>query len=192
VLLRKKNTVQDTVFSFSKQYNQCPGSSKHDPFTGFNSDSSGSRFNSSVPDRGFTMRLILAALILSLATSLTAHAQQSPLTNEQILERGRTLTDQFYRVDLEPVWKACSEDLKAALGGLDAFRSFRLEGVEAYGDELKLYEEDVIEQDDLKFYVRAASFVKRPDLVWFVIWGFDPATGVVEYFNIEFAGRVPG
>ena len=137
------------------------------------------------------MRLILAALILSFATSFTAHAQQSPLTDEQILERGRALTDQFYKVDLEPVWKVCSEDLKAALGDLETFRAFRLEGVETYGDELKLYEEDVIEQDGWKFYVRAASFVKRPDLVWFVIWGFDPATGLVEYFNIEFAGRAP-
>lgn len=133
---------------------------------------------------------IVLALVLAIAAPLTAQAQQAPLTDDQVLERGRALTQQFYKVELEPVWKACSDDLRAALGGFEAFRNYRLQGVETYGEELKLYDEDVVNRDGLKLYVRIASFVKQPELVWFVIWGFDPQTGVVEDFGILYAGRV--
>jgi hypothetical protein len=134
------------------------------------------------------MRLI-AVLVAMLA--LVGIAKAEPLTDAQVTERGRALTAQFYKVDLEPVWAACSPDLQTRLGGLEAFRSYRLNGVQTFGQELKLYDEGVFEQDGLKFYVRAASFEKRPELVWYVEWGFNPESGVVEFFNIEYAGNAP-
>ena len=134
------------------------------------------------------MRLL--ALLAVLAISGIAYGE--PLTDAQVTERGRALTDQFYKVDLDPVWAACSDDLKTALCGLEAFRKYRLQGVESFGQELKLYDEGVVDQEKLKVYVRAASFEKRPELVWYVEWGFNIDTGVVEFFNIEFAGNAPG
>lgn len=134
------------------------------------------------------MRSSLLVVLLALAWS-SAFAQQNPITDAQILERGRLLTEQFYKVDLDPVWAACSDDLKTGLGGLEAFREYRLQGIQAYGQELKLLDEDVVTQEDVKFYVRAATFEKRPELAWYVIWAFDPK-GLVVFFNIEFAGRV--
>lgn len=134
------------------------------------------------------MRLI-AVLVALFAFVGVAAAE--PLTNPQVLERGRALTDQFYKVDLDPVWAACSADLQERLGGLESFRTYRLNGVQSFGQELKLYDEQIVDQDGLKYYVRAASFEKRPELVWYVVWGFDPDTGVVEFFTIEFAGNAP-
>jgi hypothetical protein len=135
------------------------------------------------------MRLI-AVLVATLA--LFGIARAEPLTDAQVMDRGRALTQQFYKVDLEPVWAACSSDLQTRLGGLEAFRTYRLNGVETFGQELKLYDEGVFEQDGLKLYVRAASFEKRPELVWYVEWGFNTESGVVEFFNIEYAGNAPG
>ena len=131
----------------------------------------------------------LALLLFVLLFPTAALAQSAPLTDDQVLERGRSLTAQFYKVDLEPVWAACSEDLRAGLGGLDAFRSYRLQGIQAYGQEAKVLDEQVVTEDDLKAYVRVATFEKQPALAWYVIWGFD-AEGQVVYFNIEFAGQV--
>jgi hypothetical protein len=134
------------------------------------------------------MRLI-ALLVALIAFAGIARAE--PLTDAQVTERGRALTEQFYKVDLDPVWAACSADLQTRLGGLEAFRNYRLSGVESFGQELKLYDEGVFDQDGLKFYVRAASFEKRPELVWYVAWGFNTESGVVEFFSIEFAGNAP-
>ncbi len=135
------------------------------------------------------MRLI-AVLVAVLA--FVGIAQAEPLTDAQVTERGRALTEQFYKVDLDPVWAACSADLQTRLGGLEAFREYRLNGIKTFGQELKLYDEGVVDQDGLKFYVRAASFDKRPEAVWYVEWGFNVETGVVEFFNIEYAGNAPG
>jgi hypothetical protein len=99
--------------------------------------------------KGHAMRLI-AVLVALIA--LAGIAQAEPLTDAQVTERGRALTEQFYKVDLDPVWAACSADLQTRLGGLEAFKAYRLNGVESFGQELKLYDEGVFDQDGLKFY----------------------------------------
>ena len=137
------------------------------------------------------MRHALIALAAAALALAPARAQPAPMTDDAVLERGRTLTARFYAVDLDPVWAAFSERLRGLVGGLEAFRAYRVRGVQDFGAELKLYDEGVVAQDGLKYYVRAASFEKRPDLVWYVIFGFDPDSGAVEYFNIEYAGQAP-
>ncbi len=138
------------------------------------------------------MRLITVIALIAFWSFAGSIAKAEPLTDAQVTERGRALTEQFYKVDLDPVWAACSSDLQTRLGGLEAFRKYRLQGIESFGQELKIYDEGVVEQEGLKYYVRAASFQKRPELVWYVEWGFNAETGVVEFFNIEFAGNAPG
>jgi hypothetical protein len=78
-------------------------------------------------------------------------------------------------------------DLQVRTGGLEAFRTYRLRGIEVYGQELEMLEEEVLTRENIKGYVRTAVFEKRPNLVWYVICAFDE-TGAVAYFNIEFAG----
>ncbi len=111
----------------------------------------------------------------------------NPMTDAQVLERGRKLVLDFYAVKLEDLFNLFTPDLQVRTGGLEAFRTYRLNGIEAYGQELEMLEEEVIVKDNLKAYVRTAVFEKRPNLVWYVICAFDE-TGAVAYFNIEFAG----
>jgi hypothetical protein len=40
-------------------------------------------------------------------------------------------------------------------------------------------------------YVRTTTFAKRPKQVWNVIFVFDPISGVVVNFGIEFGGNLP-
>ena len=111
----------------------------------------------------------------------------NPMTDAQVLEQGRKLVLDFYAVKLEGLFDLFTPDLQVRTGGLEAFRTYRLNGIEAYGQELEMLEEEVLAKDNLKAYVRTAVFEKRPNLVWYVICAFDE-TGAVAYFNIEFAG----
>jgi hypothetical protein len=142
-------------------------------------------------------RLVLAVLVL-LTFSVQAQSNKSsssinfqqavnPMTDAQVLERGRKLVLDFYAVKLEDLFALFTPDLQVRTGGLEAFRTYRLRGIEMYGQELEMLEEEVISKDNLKAYVRTAVFEKRPNLVWYVICAFDETTAI-EYFNIEFAG----
>jgi hypothetical protein len=111
----------------------------------------------------------------------------NPMTDAQVLEQGRKLVLDFYAVKLEDLFTLFTPDLQVRTGGLEAFRTYRLNGIEAYGQELEVLEEEVLTRENLKGYVRTAVFEKRPNLVWYVICAFDE-TGAVAYFNIEFAG----
>ena len=111
----------------------------------------------------------------------------NPMTDAQVLEQGRKLVLDFYAVKLEALFGLFTPDLQVRTGGLEAFRTYRLNGIEAYGQELEMLEEEVLTQENIKGYVRTAVFEKRPNLVWYVICAFDE-TGAVAYFNIEFAG----
>jgi hypothetical protein len=82
-------------------------------------------------------------------------------------------------------------ELQAGVGGLEAFRSYRQGGVEQFGDELKLLKEEVISENGVIGYVRTAIFMKRPKVAWLVIFVFDPISGAVVNFGIEFAGNLP-
>ena len=126
------------------------------------------------------------------ASGQSASGQSNlPLTEAQILERGRLLTYFFYAVNIEPVFNQFIPELQAGVGGIEAFRSYRQGGVEQFGDELKLIKEEVISQNGVIGYVRTTTFVKRPKTVWSVIFVFEPITGAVVNFGIEFAGNLP-
>jgi hypothetical protein len=142
-------------------------------------------------------RLVLTVLVLltfsvqaqSNKTSSLGALQQAvnPMPDAQVLERGRKLVLEFYAVKLEGLFELFTPDLQVRTGGLEAFRTYRLRGIEMYGQELEMLEEEVISKDNLKAYVRTAVFEKRPNLVWYVTCAFDETTAI-EYFNIEFAG----
>ncbi len=144
-------------------------------------------------------RLVLAMLVLltfsvqaqnfkASSSSLSVLQQAAnPMTDAQVLERGRKLVLDFYAVKLEGLFELFTPDLQVRTGGLEAFRAYRLRGIEVYGQELEMLDEQVLTRENLKGYVRTAVFEKRPDLVWYVICAFDE-TGAVAYFNIEFAG----
>jgi hypothetical protein len=123
----------------------------------------------------------------SSSSLITRQQAVNPMTDAQVLERGRKLVLDFYAVKLEPLFELFTPDLQVRTGGLEAFRNYRLMGIEVYGQELEMLEEEVITQDNVKGYVRTAVFEKRPNLVWYVICAFDE-TGAVAYFNIEYAG----
>jgi hypothetical protein len=136
---------------------------------------------------------VLGFAFASVAPGQSASGQSgaTPLTEAQILERGRLLTYFFYAVNIEPVFNQFIPELQAGVGGLEAFRSYRQGGLEQFGDELKLIKEEVIAQNRVIGYVRTTTFVKRPKMVWNVIFVFDPVSGAVVNFGIEFAGNLP-
>jgi hypothetical protein len=142
-------------------------------------------------------RLVLAVLVL-LTFSVQAQSIQSssfnvlqqavhPMTDAQVLERGRKLVLDFYAVKLEDLFGLFTPEMQMRTGGLEAFRTYRLRGIEMYGQELEMLDEQILTRENLKGYVRTAVFEKRPNLVWYVICAFDE-TGAVAHFNIEFAG----
>jgi hypothetical protein len=123
--------------------------------------------------------------------SASGQSGATPLTEAQVLERGRLLTYFFYAVNIEPVFNQFIPELQAGVGGIEAFRAYRQGGVEQFGDELKMLKEEVIAENGVIGYVRTTTFVKRPKVVWSVIFVFDPITGQVVNFGIEFAGNLP-
>jgi hypothetical protein len=136
------------------------------------------------------MRLLLICLfVLGLGSGLAQ--DKTPLTDAQVLERGRELTKLFYAVEIKPVFASFSPELQNAVGGIEQFTAYRVNGVDQFGDELEILEEEVVTVEGLKGYVRTATFVKRPKVVWNVVFVFDPATGVVVNFGIEYAGNLP-
>jgi hypothetical protein len=145
-------------------------------------------------------RLLLVCLsVFAFALASAGSAQSgsgqssdaSKLTDAQILERGRLLTYFFYAVNVEPVFNLFIPELQAGVGGIGAFRLYRQNGLDQFGDELKMLEEEVISQNGVIGYVRTTTFVKRPKVVWNVIFVFDPISGVIVNFGIEFAGNLP-
>jgi hypothetical protein len=141
----------------------------------------------------FVCLSVLGFALASFGPGQSASGQSgaTPLTEAQILERGRLLTYFFYAVNIEPVFNQFIPELQAGVGGIEAFRSYRQGGVEQFGDELKMLEEEVIAQNGVIGYVRTTTFAKRPKQVWNVIFVFDPISGVVVNFGIEFAGNLP-
>jgi hypothetical protein len=133
----------------------------------------------------------LSVLGFAFASTGSSQSGATPLTEAQVLERGRLLTYFFYAVNIEPVFNQFIPELQAGVGGLEAFRAYRQGGVEQFGDELKMLKEEVISENGVIGYVRTTTFVKRPKVAWSVIFVFDPITGQVVNFGIEFAGNLP-
>jgi hypothetical protein len=141
----------------------------------------------------FVCLSVLGFAFASFGSGQSASGQSgaTKLTEEQVLERGRLLTYFFYAVNIEPVFNQFIPELQAGVGGLEAFRAYRQGGVEQFGDELKMLKEEVISENGVIGYVRTTTFVKRPKVAWSVIFVFDPITGQVVNFGIEFAGNLP-
>jgi hypothetical protein len=133
----------------------------------------------------------LSVLGFAFASTGSSQSGATQLTEAQVLERGRLLTYFFYAVNIEPVFNQFIPELQAGVGGLEAFRAYRQGGVEQFGDELKMLKEEVISENGVIGYVRTATFVKRPKVAWLVIFVFEPITGEVVNFGIEFAGNLP-
>jgi hypothetical protein len=133
----------------------------------------------------------LSVLGFAFASTGSSQSGATQLTEAQVLERGRLLTYFFYAVNIEPVFNQFIPELQAGVGGLEAFRSYRQGGVEQFGDELQMLKEEVISENGVIGYVRTTTFVKRPKVAWSVIFVFDPITGQVVNFGIEFAGNLP-
>ena len=133
----------------------------------------------------------LSVFGFAFASSGSSQSGATQLTEAQILERGRLLTYFFYVVNIEPVFNQFIPELQSGVGGLETFRAYRQGGVEQFGDELKMLKEEVVSQNGVIGYVRTTTFVKRPKSVWSVIFVFDPITGAVVNFGIEFAGNLP-
>jgi hypothetical protein len=138
-------------------------------------------------------RLLLVCLsVLGFTLAPVGSGQGSAqLTDAQILERGRLLTYFFYAVNIEPVFAQFSPELQAGVGGLEAFRAYRRTGVEQFGEEAKMLDEQTLSENGVKGYVRTATFAKSPKTVWNVVFVFDSVTGTVVNFGIEFAGNLP-
>jgi hypothetical protein len=139
----------------------------------------------------FVCLSVLGFVSFGSGQSASGQSGATPLTEAQILERGRLLTYFFYAVNIEPVFNQFIPELQVGVGGLEAFRSYRQGGVEQFGDELKMLKEEVILENGVIGYVRTATFVKRPKVAWLVIFVFDPISGAVVNFGIEFAGNLP-
>lgn len=133
----------------------------------------------------------LSVLSFALASFGSSQSGATQLTEAQILERGRLLTYFFYAVNIEPVFNQFIPELQAGVGGLESFRAYRQNGVEQFGEELKMLKEEVISENGVIAYIRTTTFVKRPKVVWSVIFVFDPVSGTVVNFGIEFAGNLP-
>ena len=133
----------------------------------------------------------LSVLGFAFASSGSSQSGAMQLTEAQILERGRLLTYFFYVVNIEPVFNQFIPELQAGVGGLETFRAYCRAGVEQFGDELKMLKEEVVSENGVIGYVRTTTFVKRPKVAWNVIFVFDPITGQVVNFGIEFAGNLP-
>jgi hypothetical protein len=121
-------------------------------------------------------------------------------TNEaRVLDYGRKVTAQFYKVEVAPIWAAFSGEMQDYWVALDNFKSWREGGLGRYGQELKVLEEKIVALDGATAYVRTASFDKTPDQGWYLIWAFDNNAidnnklgekGSVLLFTIESAGAV--
>jgi len=108
----------------------------------------------------------------------------TPVTQAErlALARGRTLVQDFYRVRLDGLWQAFSEDMQAGWGSLEALRAFREAGLQQYGAEQEVVRERTFMDGGAAFYVRSARFESDPQTLWNVVIGFD-ARGRVAVFG---------
>lgn len=132
----------------------------------------------------FTLSLTRPALGQAASPTAPAARPAASAALNQARERGRQLVALFYAQKLDPVWAAFSPSARESWNGdLSAFQAYRSMGVQTYGAEVEVLNEQVVEQGGVRYYVRTATFEKAPQAVWNIVFGFD-ATGRVAVFGI--------
>lgn len=143
------------------------------------------------------MRLVVSALLL-LGSGVSAQtvpipatpAQSSPAQNspaqtapgttaparsaveQAALIRGRALMLEFYAVRLGNLWTAFAPEVQEQWGSLAGFQAFREAGVQQYGQEQELVQEQTMTRAGETFYIRSAVFEGAPKQVWALVIGF--------------------
>lgn len=108
------------------------------------------------------------------------------------LARGRTLVQDFYRVRLDGLWQAFSEDLQTGWGSLEALRAFREAGLQRYGAEREVLRERTFTEGGVAYYVRTARFEGDPGSLWNMVIGFDAAGRVAVFGFVPEEEEAPG
>ncbi|GHF59691.1 hypothetical protein HNQ07_003832 [Deinococcus metalli] len=105
------------------------------------------------------------------ATPPSGSAARTP-AEQFALTRGRALMLEFYAVKLDGLWNAFTPDVQQQWGDLSGFRAFRQTGVQQYGRETQLVNEQTFTRAGESFYVRSAVFEGAPQQVWGLVIGF--------------------
>ncbi|WP_161883626.1 hypothetical protein [Deinococcus alpinitundrae] len=133
-------------------------------------------------------RLLLLGTLIGLPTGSVslAAAPAAPTASQTVAEksaeaRARTLLKEFYAVKLGNIWAAFTPEVKAQWGTLDGFTQYRQTGVEQFGAEQELVGEKTFVRGNVTYYVRSATFVKVPEIVWAVAFGFDQLGRISEF-----------
>lgn len=131
-----------------------------------------------------SLTITLAALLFGLAAPVTAQAP-----DESPLERGRTLTRQFYDGDLTPIAALLDEQMTSLIGGEAGLRTFREQVAAQLGAEVEVLDESVTEASGNQVYRRLARFERYGGTVA-VTWAFT-TDGRVSGFGIRPAEGAP-
>ncbi|WP_264778192.1 hypothetical protein [Deinococcus aetherius] len=129
------------------------------------------------------------------ARVLPSPAPQPPAATAKLaratpLDRGRQLARLFYSGQLDQVWAAFLPAVRSEWGSLSAFKAYRAEGTEAYGDEKSVLNERVTRDGGVTYYTRTATFERDPGNGWTLILGLD-GEGNVREFGVVEAGLLP-
>lgn len=103
------------------------------------------------------------------------------------LETGRTLTDLFYKGEVEKLWERFDDPMKTALTSLEGVRAFRRQVSDQLGSEEAILGERVVKSPSGHIYVRHARFEKYDKPIE-VFWSFDDK-GAIDGFYIRPAQR---
>lgn len=122
----------------------------------------------------------IALLAACLATIAVTVGAAPPAGDDAALERGRTLTQAFYRGELEAIAADFSAQASAAIGGLDGLAAFRQQVLEQLGEEVEVLDEVVGEQQGATVYTRTSVFDGFEGPV-VVIWAFGPDGAIVGF-----------
>ncbi|HKK94174.1 MAG TPA: M23 family metallopeptidase [Longimicrobiales bacterium] len=123
----------------------------------------------------FPLRLAATLALVLTGVPAGANAQDAAPTSPSdsaALERGRSLTASFYGGELRTVWDAFTPAMKDVFGEFPAFQGFRQQIGDELGEEIAVLEENVVEDQGYRTYVRIAEFAEvDPAIAW--RWTFD-------------------
>lgn len=98
--------------------------------------------------RHHTLIAALAVILLSVS-ALQAQGRDT-------LSLGRDFAQKFRQGEVEAVWQAMTQEMHAALGGIEQFRNFQGSITRQFGPEKRLLAEDPATHAGVAFYVRRA------------------------------------
>jgi hypothetical protein len=115
------------------------------------------------------------------APTPTATLAAAPPVDPVILERGRTLTSQFYKGETTTIWTKMSGEMKDALSTEANLQSFRQQVDGQLGAETKVIDEKTTAEGPFQVYLRTASFSKVSMPVR-VQWAMTPNGEIAGFF----------